>query len=202
MGAPIVLDLFQKAMVEAIFGFVDEDGNRRYQEALIVIARKNGKTTFLAAIELYLLLGDNEGAPEIYNIATKLEQAKKGFNEAWRMVRHSPMLSKRIRKRQSDLYCPSNFGTIKALASNTNSLDGLNAHGVTIDELAAIKNRDIYDLMKQSMGARSQPLLFCITTNGFVRDCIFDTQYQYAADVLDGKIKDNRFLRLFTNSII
>ena len=86
------------------------------------------------------------------------------------------------------------MGIIKALASNTNSLDGLNSHCVIIDELAAIKNRDLYDLMKQSMSSRSQPLLFCITTNGFVRDGIFDAQYEYAAGVIDGTIKDERFL--------
>jgi phage terminase large subunit-like protein len=99
----------------------------------------------------------------------------------------------------SDLYFSLNMGTIKPLASNSNSLDGLNAHGVTIDELAAIKNRDIYDLMKQSMSARQQPILFCITTNGFVRENIFDSQYEYASNVLDGYtkpdgLKDDRLL--------
>jgi len=193
-GEPIVLDLFQKAMLQAIFGIVDEDGIRRYNEVLLIVARKNGKTTLLAAIELYLLLGDNEGAPEIYNIATKLDQAKKGYDEARRMIQHSPLLAKRIRKRQSDLYCSYNFGTIKALASNTRSLDGLNAHGVVIDELSAILNRDTYDLMKQSQSARKQPLLICISTNGFIRDCIFDDQYKYAVKVLDGTVYNPRFL--------
>ena len=80
-----------------------------------------------------------------------------------------------------------NLGFIKAMASNTSSLDGLDVHGATIDELAAIKNRDIYDLIKQAMGARSQPLLFTITTNGFIRGGIFDAQYQYACDILDGR---------------
>ena len=65
---------------------------------------------------------------------------------------------------------------------------------IVIDELAAIKNRDIYDLMKQSMSARRQPMLWCITTNGFVRDSIYDSQYDYATAVLEGTIKDERFL--------
>ena len=193
-GEPIVLDLFQKAMLQALFGIVDEDGVRRYNEVLLIVARKNGKTTLLAAIELYLLLGDNEGAPEIYNIATKLDQSKKGYDEARRMIQHSPLLAKRIKKRQSDLYCSFNYGTIKALASNTKSLDGLNAHGVVIDELSAVRNRDLYDLMKQSQSARKQPLLICISTNGFVRDCIFDAQYDFAVKVLDGNIDSPRFL--------
>lgn len=194
LGAPLRLELFQKAKFQAVFGFVDDNDVRQYDECLTVEGRKNGKTTECAAVELDLLVNDNEGAPEIYNIATKLDQAKKGFIAAWNMVRQSPDLRKHIKKRQSDLFFPANLGIIKALASNTNTLDGLNAHAAIIDELAAIKNRDIYDLTKQSMSSRLQPLLFCITTNGFVRDGIFDAQYEYACKVLDGEIKDEHFL--------
>lgn len=196
MGEPLELQLFQKAKLQAVFGFVDDENFRQYNEVLTIEGRKNGKTTEMAAIEIDLLVNDGEGAPEIYNIATKLDQAKKGFDEAHRMIKQSPHLRKHIRKRQSDLYFPHNMGTIRALASNSNGLDGLNGHGIIIDELAAIKNRDIYDLMKQSMSSRRQPLLFCITTNGFVRDNIFDAQYEYACGVLDGQIKNERFLPL------
>lgn len=196
LGQPLKLELFQKARWQAIFGFVDDNDLRQYNEALIIEGRKNGKTTECSAVECDLLLNDGEGAPEIYNVATMLDQAKLGFNACNKMRLQSPMLKKYIRKRAADLYAPSNMGFIKALASNTNSLDGLNAHGAVIDELAAIKNRDIYDLIKQAMGARQQPLLFCITTNGFVRNGIFDAQYEYAKKVLEGKIKAPRFLPL------
>lgn len=196
LGQPLKLELFQKARWQAIFGFVDDNDLRQYNEALIVEGRKNGKTTECSAVECDLLLNDGEGAPEIYNVATMLDQAKLGFNACNKMRLQSPMLKKYIRKRAADLYAPSNMGFIKALASNTNSLDGLNAHGAVIDELAAIKNRDVYDLIKQAMGARQQPLLFCITTNGFVRNGIFDAQYEYAKKVLEGKIKAPRFLPL------
>lgn len=195
MGEPLKLMLFQKAKLQAVFGFVHkETGMRQYTEVLDIRGRKNGKTTENAALSLYGLVADGEGSPEIYFIATALDQAKKGFNEAWNMMRQSPYLRKHIRKRQSDLFFDYNLGFIKALASNSNSLDGLNGHMIIIDELAAIKNRDIYDLMKQSMSSRDQPLLNTITTNGFVRDNIFDSQYEYACGVLDGKIKDERFL--------
>lgn len=194
-GAPLKLELFQKAILQAAYGFVDTDARlRQYQEILEIIGRKNGKTTKLAANNLFMLIGDGEGAPEIYTVATKLDQAKLCFNSTHTMVKLSPLLAKRIKKRVSDLYYPKNMGFIKPLASNTNSLDGLDGHGATIDELSAIKNRDVYDLTKQSMAARRQPLLFCITTNGFVRGGIFDAQYDYAKGVLDGKIKDERFL--------
>ena len=195
LGANLKLELFQKAKYQAVFGFVHkETGFRKYQEVLDIRGRKNGKTTELAAAELFMLVGDGEGSPECYNIATKLEQAKKGFNECLKMVQQSPLLSKHLKKRKSDIYYSGNFGFIQALASNSNGLDGLNSHMVTIDELAAIKNRDIYDLMKQSMSSRNQPLLNCITTNGFVRNGIFDAQYEYACKLLDGKIEDESFL--------
>lgn len=192
-GKPLRFELFQRAKFEAIFGFVDDYGLRQCQECLTVEGRKNGKTTEMAAVEIDLLVNDGEGAPQVYNVATKQDQAKLGFNAAWAMVRRSPHLRRHVKKRVADLYFAHNMGFIKALASNSNSLDGLNASGVVIDELAAIKNRDLYDLMKQSMSARQQPLLFCITTNGFVRDNIFDSQYEYACGVLDEKIDDPRF---------
>lgn len=194
IGTPLKLELFQKARFQAIFGFVDDNNFRQYNEVMIVEGRKNGKTTETAAVEIDMLVNDDEGAPQIYNIATMLEQAKLGFNAAHKMIRQSPTLSKHIRKRAADLYFPLNMGYIKALASNSNSLDGLDVHAAVIDELAAIKNRDIYDLIKQAMGARTQPLLFCITTNGFVRNGIFDAQYDYAKKIILGEAKNDRFL--------
>lgn len=194
LGQSLRLELFQKARLQSIFGFVDDNNLRQYNEVLIIEGRKNGKTTETAAIELDMLMNDKEGAPQIYNVATMLDQARIGFNAANKMRMQSPLLKKHIRKRAADLYCAMNMGFIKALASNTNSLDGLDTHCGVIDELAAIKNRDIYDLVKQSMGAREQPLLFCITTNGFVREGIFDSQYQYASDVLFDRARNNRFL--------
>lgn len=194
IGQPLKLELFQKARLQALFGFVDDNNLRQYNECLIIEGRKNGKTTETAAVELDLLVNDKEGSPQIYNLATMLDQAKLGFNAAHKMVMQSPTLAKWIRKRAADLYCGINYGFIKAVASNSNSLDGLDVHGAVIDELAAIKDRDIYDLIKQAMGARKQPLLFCITTNGFVRDSIFDAQYEYASHIIDGSVKNDRFL--------
>lgn len=194
IGTPLQLQLFQKARFQALFGFVDDNNLRQYNECMILEARKCGKTTECAGIELDLLVNDGEGSPQIYNVATMLEQAKLGFNAAHKMVKQSPMLSKHIKKRAADLYFSANMGFIKALASNTSSLDGLDVHGAIIDELAAIKNRDIYDLIKQAMGARQQPILFTITTNGFVRDNIFDKQYEYAKKIIYGEEENKRFL--------
>lgn len=194
LGTPLKLELFQRARLQALFGFIDDAGLRKYNECLIIEGRKNGKTTENAAVEIDMLINDGEGSPQIYNIATMLEQAKLGFNAAHKMIKQSPFLRKHIKKRAADLYFPLNFGYIKALASNSNSLDGLDTHCAVIDELAAIKDRDIYDLIKQSMSGRRNPLLFTITTNGFVRNGIFDAQYKYASDVLDGKAEGEHFL--------
>lgn len=194
IGQPLKLELFQKARFQALFGFVDDNNKRQYNECLIVEGRKNGKTTETAAVEIDMLCNDGEGAPQIYNIATMLDQAKLGFNAAHKMIKQSPALSSHIKKRAADLYFAPNMGYIKALASNTNSLDGLDVHCAVIDELAAIKNRDLYDLIKQAMGARTQPLLFCITTNGFVRNGIFDAQYEYAKKIIYGESDNKRFL--------
>ena len=184
IGVPLKLELFQKARLQALFGFVDDDGLRQYNECLIVEGRKNGKTTEIAALETYMLVADGEGAPQVYNLATARDQAMLGFNACMRMIKQSPMLSKRIRKRKSDLYCDANMGYIMTLSSDTKHLDGLDVHCAVVDELAAITNRDTYDLAIQGMSARSQPLLFTITTNGYVREGIFDKQYAYAEKML------------------
>jgi len=194
IGTPLKLELFQKARFQAIFGFVDDNNLRQYNEVFIVEGRKNGKTTETSAVELDMLVNDDEGSPQVYNVATMRDQAMLGFNAANKMRMQSPMLKKHIRKRTTDMYFAYNMGFIRALASNTNSLDGLDTHCGVIDELAAIKNRDVYDLIKQSMGAREQPLLFCITTNGFVRNGIFDSQYDYAEKILTGRAYNPRFL--------
>lgn len=196
IGAPIHLELFQRAAINATFGFRDANGARQFRELMMVMGRKNGKTTLLAGIALYMLVADHEGAPEVYALATKREQAAKLYGECVNMYRQSPALRSLLRKRQSDLYDPANLGYIKALSSNTNGLDGLNSHCAIIDELAAIKDRDLYDLMRQSMSARRQPLLVEITTAGFIRNGIYDDQYKYAKRVLDGDVTDEHFLPL------
>lgn len=197
LGHDFELELFQRAILSVVFGFVDADGTRQYREVLWIMGRKNGKTALASAIELDLLVNDDEGAPEVYNVATAHDQAAKGFNNAWRMVQTSPALAKHIRKRVADLYCDLNMGSIRALSANTNHLDGLDISGAIVDELAAMKNRDLYDLTIQGTSARRQPLVLEITTNGFVRGGIFDAQYEYACKWLDGQAtgdKAERFI--------
>lgn len=194
-GKPVKLELFQKALIQAVYGFVHkETGLRRCREAFILLGRKNGKSTLMSALGLYMLVGDGEGGAECYCVATKKDQARIVFAEACNMVSQSPALRKHIKKRKTDLYFPVTFSKYEPLASESNSLDGLNSHCIIMDELHAIKDRNLYDVMKQSMTTREQPILFMITTAGFVRECIFDDIYSYACKVLDGLIEDERFL--------
>ena len=194
-GQPVRLELFQKAFISALFGFVDsETGLRRYREAFFMVARKNGKSTMLAGIALYLLLADGEAGAEIYSVATKKDQAKIIFDETCNMVAQSPQLRKHIKKRKTDLYFSAAMSKIQALGKNSDTLDGLNSSGVIIDELHGIKDRNLYEVMRQSQSARRQPLLVMITTAGTVRECIFDDMYDYACKVVDGTINDATFL--------
>jgi phage terminase large subunit-like protein len=195
IGKPVRLELFQKAKIQAVYGFVHkETGLRRCREVFTLVARKNGKSTEKAALGLHMLVGDGEGGAEVYSVATKKDQARIVWTEAHNMVSQSPALSKHVKKRKTDLYFPITFSRFEPLASDSNSLDGLNVHYGVIDELHAIKDRNLYDVIKQSTSARSQWLIDMITTSGFVRECIYDSIYEYACNVLDGTVDDDRFL--------
>lgn len=185
IGEPIELELFQKAKLQAVFGFVDKNtGFRRCRETATIEGRKNGKTTESGGLSLYALMGDGEGGAEVYFVATKKDQARKGFVEAQNMVKQCPALGKHLKKRQTDLYFGLTFSKMEALSSDSNSLDGLNSSYVNIDELHSIKDRNLYDVMKQSMSAREQPLLNIMSTNGFHRETIFDDQYEVYDNIL------------------
>lgn len=201
MGQPFLLEQYERALVELIYGFVDDDGLRQYQRAIVEWARKNGKTSLLAALELYMLVGDGEGAPQIYNSAVTGNQASLGYGAAMHMLRKSPKLRKWIREgavkerdNQSGLICDATLGYICTLSGDSKSLDGLDIHFSTLDELAAWKKRDVFDLIMQSVGARDQPLIMAISTQGFVRDGIWDTELRHAHATLAGEEENDRLL--------
>ena len=194
-GKPVILELFQKAYISALFGFIDKDtGLRRYRESMFYVSRKNGKSTMLSGIAAYMLVADGEPGAEIYSCATKKDQAKLVFDETLNMIKQSPYLSKHIKKRKIDLYFPLTMSKFQPLGKNSDTLDGLNAHCVIIDELHGVKDRNLYEVMKQSQSARRQPLLIMITTAGTIRECIFDDMYEYACNIVDGTFEDNTFL--------
>lgn len=194
-GKPLKLELFQKAFIEALFGFVDkETGLRKYRKAILFVARKNGKSVLASAIGIYMTMADYEGGAEVYSVATKKEQSKIVWEEAKKMIRKSPILSKRFRCLIGGIYFDENDSAFRALASDSNSLDGLNAHLVIADEVHAWKDRNLLDVMYDSMSARTQPLLLETSTMGTIRQNVFDVEYDYASQVIDGTIEDEILL--------
>lgn len=182
-GKPIELSLFQKAKIQLVFGWLDANGKRRFREVVDIRGRKNGKSVETAAVEWYVLTSDREGGAEIYCTANKLDQAKLIFDEAVNMRAQSPTLRESTKKRVSDIYYPDTFSFIKALAADTKTMDGLNAHFFSQDEFHEARDSKIYDVMVQSQSAREQPLAWLISTNGFVREAFFDTKLAYCEKV-------------------
>jgi phage terminase large subunit-like protein len=190
-GKPISLLLWQKAMMQVIYGFVNKDTKlRRVREVFVVTGRKNGKSVLTSGLGLFGMI-EEQGA-EVACVSTKMDAAKIVFNEALNMVKQSPYLNKHIRKRKSDMYMDDMFSNFKPLSSKSNTLDGLNVSLGICDEVGAITDRNIYDVILQSQSTRQQPLIFSISTAGFVREGLFDTLHKYGTDILDGRLTDNK----------
>lgn len=199
-GRPFILELWQKALVSALFGFVHRKiRTRKYRELILMVARKNGKSALGSAIALYMLLADGENGPEVVSAATKRDQAKIIWLESKRMVRKSPVLSRRCRCLVGEIDCDANDGVFKPLSSESGTLDGLNVHCSLIDELHAIEDTNLYNVIVDGMSAREQPLSIIVTTAGTVRESIFDRKYEEAELIIKGYddpagYKDDRIL--------
>lgn len=193
-GKPLKLELFQKAMIEAAYGFVDENGFRKYKKVIFFVARKNGKSVLASALGNFMLTKDGEGGAEVYSVATRKEQAKIVWEEAKRMINKSPALHQRIRCLIGGIYYDATDSFFRALASDSNSLDGLNSHCVIADEVHAWKDKNLLDVMYDSMSARDQPLLLETSTMGTIRQNVFDIEYDYASQVIDGVVQDETLL--------
>lgn len=195
-GRPFILQPWQKKFIRKLFGYVNKDGTRRYRTAYLEIPRKNGKSELAAAIALYLLFADGEPGAEIYSAAADREQASLVFNAAASMVRNSKSLSKisRIINSQKRIVFYKKNSFYRAISSEAYSKHGFNAHAVVYDELHVAPNRDLWDTLQTSMGARRQPLMLAITTAGYDRNSICWEVHEYARQVRDGVIKDPSFL--------
>ena len=190
------LELWQKALVSCIFGLVDDDGNRHYREIMVIIARKNGKSLLASAISSYMLYLDDYGA-RVYFVAPKLQQANLCFDALYQMIKKEPELSRMTKKRRTDIYVDSTNSSAMPLAFNAKKSDGLNVSFGCCDEIsswagdAGLKQ---YEVLKSSVGARRQPLLFSISTSGYVNDSIYDELMKRATRFLLGDSKESRLL--------
>lgn len=186
-GKLVKLELWEKALLATIFGFVDVEGNRQYREALLIVGKKNGKSLLASGVGLYMQVGDGEPGPEVYAAATKKDQAKIIWLEARRMVRKSPALLKRVRTLVAELASDFNDGVFKPLASDSDTLDGLNIHCALMDEIHQWKNgRALFDIIADGVTAREQPLIFETSTAGVIREDIYDEKYEEAEKVING----------------
>ena len=186
-GKPFILELWQKALVAATFGIVHKiDGTRKYREVMLVVARKNGKSTLAAAIGLYLQIADGEPGAEIFACATKKDQAKIIWLEAKRMVKKSPVLRKRIKALVAEMNSDYNDSFFKPLGRDSDSLDGLNVHGALLDEIHAWTDQNLYDVIVDGTSSRDEPLVLITTTAGTVRESVFDLKYDEAERVING----------------
>ena len=193
-GKPIRLELWEKALLSAVFGFIDIEGNRKYREVILIVGKKNGKSLLASIIGLYMLTADGEPGPEVAAVATKREQAKIIWLEAKRMVKKSPTLLKRIKPLVAELDADFCDGTFKPLASDSNTLDGLNIHCGLMDEIHQWKSgKALYDIIADGVTAREQPLIFITSTAGTIREDIYDQKYDEAKRVIDGYFDPNGY---------
>lgn len=194
-GKRVKLKLWEKAHLAAVFGFIDINGYRQCRESVLVVAKKNGKSLLASIVGLYMQVGDGEPGPEVYALATKRDQAKIIWQESKRMVRKSPVLLRRIKplvaELTSELY---NDGVFKPLASDSDTLDGLNVHCGLMDEFHQWKNgRPLYDIIADGTSAREQPLIYMTSTAGTIREDIYDQKYEEAERVINGLFDEDGY---------
>jgi len=194
-GQKVVLELWEKAMLATVFGFIDINGLRKYHESLLIVGKKNGKSLIASGVGLYMLVGDGEQGPEVYATATKKDQSKIIWLESKRMVKKSPSLLRRIKPLVSELSSEDfNAGVFKPLASDSDTLDGLNVHCGLMDEIHQWKNgKALYDIIADGVTAREQPLIFITSTAGTVREDIYDQKYEEAERLINGYFDESGY---------
>lgn len=193
-GKPVILELWEKAHLAAVFGFIDINGNRQYRKSTLIVGKKNGKSLLASIVGLYLLTADGEAGPEIYAVATKRDQAKIIWLEAKRMVRKSRFLLHRVKTLVAELVTDFNDGIFKPLASDSDTLDGLNVHGALMDEIHQWKNgKALYDIIADGVSAREQPLIYITSTAGTIREDLYDMEYEDATNIINGYFEEDGY---------
>ena len=194
-GQLVKLDLWEKAFIQSLFGWVDKKTRlRRFREFFLLVARKNGKSFLSACIMVYMLVADGEAGAQCVSIATKYDQAAIVYKTARKIIEQDADLSALVVPIIGGMEFKLTNSTMKALASKSKTLDGLNLHYCSCDELHAQEDRNLYDVTKQGMKARKQPIFGTITTAGFAREGIYDELYEYALSVAKGTVADAHLL--------
>lgn len=195
-GEPFKLELWEKAILECAYGFkMKSTGFRRFNEVLLLIARKNGKTTFIAGIDLAEFFLGNGGV-DIVCASNTSEQANILFEEINNMREQNPTLrnEKRSKKNIFHIYNPKNKNKIKKLSAQSRNKDGYNIEVGCIDEVHEMTDSQVYDAIKQSQSTKDEPLIFIITTEGTTVNGFLDRKLEYCRKMIKGEIKDIRIL--------
>jgi phage terminase large subunit-like protein len=195
-GMPFILELWEKALLQTAYGFkMADSGLRRFNEVILLIARKNGKTTFVAGIDLaeFFL---SRGGVDIVCASNTTEQANILFEEINNMREQSPALSKETRSKKNiyHIYSPKTKNKIKKLSAQSRNKDGYNIEVGCIDEVHEMTDSKVYDAIKQSQSTKKEPLIFIITTEGTTVGGFLDNKLDYARKMLKDEIQDSRVL--------
>ena len=181
----IHLEPWEEFIVGSLTGWVRPDGRRRFRDAYIEVARKNGKSTLLAGLMILLTFFDGEGGAEGYVAATKKAQAQIIFGDAKAMVRRCPTYKRRLKVLEYRISDPETSSTLLPLGADADTLDGLNPHVVAIDELHAHPTAAVLEVMESGQGSRAQPMVLKITTAGWNRNSVCWRQHERGVRVLD-----------------
>lgn len=192
------LELWQKAIVSAIFGILDKKTHRRqFREIFLLVGRKNGKSLFAAAIMAYVAYIDGEYGSELYCLAPKLDQADIVYDSFYKITQAEEELAEVTKKRRSDIYIEELNTTIKKIAFNAKKADGFNPTMTTNDEMEAWpgdQGLKQYEVMVSGTGARTEPITLSTSTAGYVNDGIFDELMKRSTAFLKGSSKERRLL--------
>ena len=191
-GKPMNPELWQCFIQGSVFGWKRKsDNKRRFSEVYEQIGKKNGKSTDAATTALYCMTVDGESGAEIYSAATSRDQAKIIFETARQMIMRSPELKEYVNVLTSNINVPSTASKFEPVSKEAGTLDGKDVYVGLIDELHAHKNREVYDILKGGTVARTQPLIWVVTTAGFNANGICRERYEYAKKVLEGVFEDD-----------
>ena len=191
-GKEFVLAPHFQFIVSNIMGWYREDGTRRFRTAYIEMARKGAKSTFAGGLGAYFFTSDNEPGSEVYCAAVKKEQAKIVWTNIRNLLKNS-IFAPGITFYQHNLSVESTWSKCESLSSDTKSLDGLDTHFASLDELHAHPTPEVHDLVVDSIGARSQPLVLIITTAGFDQSGVCYQRREYLTKILKNVIQDDSF---------
>lgn len=213
---PFIMETWQKAIVSAIFGLVDEKGLRYFREVLLVVGRKNGKSIFASSLARMIWRTEGFGT-QVFTMAPKLDQADIIYNSIWVMTTLDPEYQrlkeltsekdihrKKInndddleRHRMTDLYIPATNSTVKKIAFSAKRSDGYSPSLAICDEISAWEgDRGLkqYEVIKSGMGARPEGLILSCTTSGYINDSIYDELIKRSTRFLLGDSKEKKLL--------